>query len=28
MDSIEQSKKYMLTGGHHWKTKDAATQPG
>jgi 1-acyl-sn-glycerol-3-phosphate acyltransferase len=20
MDSIEQSKKYMLAGGHHWKT--------
>jgi hypothetical protein len=22
MDAIEQSKKYMLMGAHHWKTSE------
>ena len=24
MDAIEQSKKYMMQGAHHWKTKEEA----
>jgi 1-acyl-sn-glycerol-3-phosphate acyltransferase len=26
MDAIEQSKKFMMMGPHHWKTKDPITQ--